>query len=113
MSVVASAAVLAGVVIIVLASIGLNRLRTPYARLHAAGKASPTAFVLIAVGVSIELGWIAAAQLAVAVIALTLTLPIAVHLLFRAVHHTEPDCDPLVDELRDRLDGEPDAMRLR
>jgi len=90
---------LVGVAIVVLAGVGLIKLKTPYARIHAAGKASPVAFLIAGLGASIELGWGAAARLAVAGAALILTLPLAVHLLFRALHRTEPDFDPPVDEM--------------
>lgn len=96
---VAAAFLLAGVATIVLAGVGLFKLRTPYARIHAAGKASPVAFLIASVGASIELGWGAAAKLVVAGFALVLTLPLAVHLLFRALHRTEPGYAPPVDEL--------------
>jgi hypothetical protein len=33
-----------------------------------------------------------------------ITLPIGVHLLFRAVHLTEPEYDPPLDELRPEMD---------
>ncbi len=97
--VVPSVIVLLGVAIVALAGVGLIRLRTPYARIHAAGKASPVAFLVAAVGASIELGWGAAAKLAVAGAALVLTLPLAVHLLFRALHRSEPGYDPPLDEM--------------
>lgn len=96
---VASAVLLAGVAIVALAGVGLIRLRTPYARIHAAGKASPVAFLVAGVGASLELGWDAAARLAVAGAALILTLPLAVHLLFRALHRSEPSYDPPLDEM--------------
>ncbi|MGB3736330.1 MAG: monovalent cation/H(+) antiporter subunit G [Ilumatobacter sp.] len=98
---VAWAFVLAGVAVIVLAAVGLLKLKTPYARIHAAGKASPVAFLIAAVGASLELGWAAGARLVVASVALILTLPLAVHLLFRALHNTEAAEDPPVDELRE------------
>jgi hypothetical protein len=41
----AGAFLLAGVAVIVLAGVGLFKLKTPYARIHAAGKASPVAFL--------------------------------------------------------------------
>lgn len=91
---------LAGVAVAVLAGVGLLRFRTPYARIHAAGKASPVAFVIVAVAVAPEVGWAGTARLALASMALLLTLPLAVHLLFRAVHASEPGADPPVDELR-------------
>jgi multicomponent Na+:H+ antiporter subunit G len=99
-SIVSSAFILLGVAVIVFAGIGLLKFSTPYARLHAAGKASPVAFIVVTIGASIELGWSGAARLVLASCALVLTLPIAVHLLFRAVHRTDPASDPPIDELR-------------
>ena len=81
---------LIGALVALLAGIGLLRFRTPYARFHAAGKASPVAFLLVAAAAAIETGWGGAARLAVASAALVLTLPVGVHLLFRAVHRTTP-----------------------
>ena len=100
MSPVAAVFLLGGVAVIVLAGVGLLKLKTPYARIHAAGKASPVAFLIAGVGASIDLGWSGAARLAVAGVALVITLPLAVHLLFRAVHRTEPQHDPPHDVLR-------------
>lgn len=96
---VSSAFLLAGVTVIVLAAVGLFKLHTPYARIHAAGKASPVAFLIASIGASFELGWAASAKLVVAGAALILTLPLAVHLLFRALHRTEPEYDPPHDEM--------------
>lgn len=101
MSPIASAFILVGAVVAVLAGIGLLKFSTPYARFHSAGKASPVAFLFVAVGAGIELGWSGAAQLVVASIAMVLTLPVGVHLLFRAVHRTTPGDHLVVDELRD------------
>lgn len=92
--------ILLGSLTAVLAGVGLLKFSTSYARFHAAGKASPVAFLLVAAGASIELGWGAAAQLLVASTAMILTLPVGVHLLFRAVHRTTPGDHLLVDELR-------------
>lgn len=105
---VASVFLLAGVAVVVLAGVGLYKLQTPYARIHAAGKASPVAFLIASIGASLELGWSAAAKLVVAGAALILTLPLAVHLLFRALHRTEPGYDPPHDEML-RHDDEPSA----
>jgi len=89
-----------GVFVVVLAAIGLIKFTTPYARIHAAGKASPIAFLLVAVAVAPELGWDGAGQILIATGALILTLPVAVHLLFRAIHASDPGSDPDIDELR-------------
>lgn len=88
LSAIASAMVLFGAALAVLAGVGLLTLRTAYARIHAAGKSSPVAFVLVAIGAGLVLGAGASAQLAVAVLALMITMPVGIHLLFRAVHRT-------------------------
>ena len=97
--IVAQVFILAGALLAVIAGIGILRFRTPYARIHASGKASPVAFVLVAIGAAIELGGGAAAGLSVAVLAIMLTMPLGVHLLFRASYRTEPDHRPEHDEL--------------
>ncbi len=88
MNPVSQALILAGALLAMLAGVGLLRFSTPYARFHAAGKASPIAFLLVGAGASIELGVAATAQLVVAGVALVITLPAATHLLFRATHRT-------------------------
>ena len=89
MSPIAAAFVLSGAAVSFLAGFGILRFGTPYARFHAAGKASPIAFLLVAVGAGIETGWAGRAMFLVIAFALVLTLPVAVHLLFRAVHRTQ------------------------
>ena len=93
--------ILAGSLVAVLAGIGLLRFSTPFARFHAAGKASPVAFIVSAIGASFILGWAGAALLLTASFAMVLTLPLGVHLLFRATHRSG-DTHLKVDDLRDR-----------
>ena len=104
MSLLASIFVLAGAAVAVLAGVGAVRFSSPFARFHAAGKASPIAFLLVAIGAAVEVSWAGRALLLTVAAAMLLTLPFAVHLLFRAVYKTRPDLLPLV---RDDLD--PDA----
>lgn len=104
MTIVASLIMLLGAAVAVLAGVGLLRFSTPYARFHAAGKASPIAFLITAAGASLELGWGGAAQLAVASAAMVLTLPVGVHLLFRAVHRSGHSDHFVVDELTERYE---------
>lgn len=80
--------IVAGAVIAVLAGIGLLRFSTPFARIQAAGKASPVALLLMSVGAAPLLGWRGFAYLAIAAGAMIVTLPIVAHLLLRAVHRT-------------------------
>lgn len=98
MNVVAGMIMCLGGLLAILAAVGLHRFSTPYARFHAAGKASPVAFLVAAVGASLSLGVVGAVQLAIAATAMILTLPTGVHLMFRAVHRTNgPTLE--VDEL--------------
>ncbi len=99
MNPVSSVFILLGAFVALLAGIGLLRFNTPYARFHAAGKASPIAFLLVALGAGIEVGLMGAVELAVVAAALLLTLPASTHLLFRATHRTTVSDHFRVDEL--------------
>lgn len=98
MTVLSSLLMLAGALVAVLAGIGILRFSTPYARFHAAGKASPVAFVITALGAALiaEEG---AGILIFSAIAMVLTLPVGVHLLFRAAYRTTNNDHLIVDEL--------------
>jgi multicomponent Na+:H+ antiporter subunit G len=96
---VTSVLLLLGAVVALLAGIGLLTFNTTYARFHAAGKASPIAFLLVAIGAGIEVGVRGAAELAIVAVALLLTLPASTHLLFRATHRTTDSVHLSVDEL--------------
>jgi multicomponent Na+:H+ antiporter subunit G len=96
---VSSVFVLLGAFVALLASIGLLRFRTSYGRFHAAGKASPIAFLLVAIGAAIEVGPLGAAELAIVAVALLLTLPASTHLLFRATHRTTSSRHLHIDDL--------------
>ncbi len=102
-------AFLIGAIIAVVAGVGLLRFPTTYARMHAAGKASPVSFLLIAIGASLELGWIGAAKLTVAAAAIVFTLPVGVHLLFRAVHRSSSNSHLVRDDLAPASGAEPPA----
>ena len=99
MNPVSSVFVLLGAFVALLASIGLLRFPTSYGRFHAAGKASPIAFLLVAIGAAIEVGPLGAAELAIVAVALLLTLPASTHLLFRATHRTTSSEHLHIDEL--------------
>ena len=87
--------IITGSLVNVLAGLGLVRLSSPYAQFHAAGKASPVAFILIGLGAAIELGWAGALHLGVAIAAVVVTIPVAVHLLFRSVYKSQaPEARP-------------------
>ncbi|MFW2382492.1 MAG: monovalent cation/H(+) antiporter subunit G [Acidimicrobiales bacterium] len=96
---IASALMLVGGLTALLAGLGLLRFRSAYARFHAAGKASPVAFSIAAVGAMLVLEWDGVILLITAVAAMVLTLPVGVHLLFRAFYRTSIS-DLEVDELR-------------
>lgn len=90
-----------GALIAVLAGVGIIRFSSPYARFHSAGKASPVAFLVAGLGAALELGWVGAGYIAIAAAAMVLTLPVGVHLLFRAVHRTTDGTDLVADDLRE------------
>jgi multicomponent Na+:H+ antiporter subunit G len=99
MTVIADVIMLLGGMVALLAGAGLLKFDTSYARFHAAGKASPIAFVIAAIGASFHLGWEANAYLAIGATAMILTLPVGVHLMFRAVHRTTPGAHLAIDDL--------------
>jgi multicomponent Na+:H+ antiporter subunit G len=99
MSPVTSVLVLLGGLVAILASVGLLRFSTPYARFHAAGKASPVAFILVAIGAAIETGLRGTIELVIAVVALLITLPAGTHLLYRAAHRTSSSSHFVRDDL--------------
>lgn len=99
MTVVAEIIMLMGGLVALLAGVGVLRFETAYARFHAAGKASPVAFLVAAIGAGIQLGWSGAVYLGLAAVAMVLTLPVGVHLMFRAVHRTTSGDHLKVDDL--------------
>jgi multicomponent Na+:H+ antiporter subunit G len=87
-----------------LAGLGLLRFGSAYARFHAAGKASPVAFSIAALGAALVLDWDGVLLLVTATAAMVLTLPVGVHLLFRAFYRTtESELD--TDELKSTSRG--------
>ena len=100
MNAVSAVFVVLGALVALLASIGLLTFQTPYARFHAAGKASPIAFLLVAIGAAIEVGAAGAAELTIVAFALLLTLPASTHLLFRATHRTTSSTHLSRDDLQ-------------
>ena len=92
--------VLLGSVIALIGGIGLMRFKTTFARFHAAGVASPVAFMVTVIGAGPLLGVTGSAYLFVAALAMVLTLPVGAHLLFRAVHRTEGGDHLVADQLR-------------
>ena len=109
-TIIATVLMVLGGLVATLAGIGVLRFSTTYARLHAAGKASPVAFLVTAVGASIELGAAGSALLFIASAAMVLTLPVGVHLLFRAVHRTADNSYLMIDDLApaEEASAEPD-----
>ncbi len=93
--------ILAGGILALIAGIGMVRFETAYARFHAAGKASPVAFLVTSFGAAMRTDYTGAAYLAIAAVAMVVTLPVGVHLLFRAVHRTSNNDHLVVDERSD------------
>lgn len=113
MMILADLFMLGGGLVALLAGIGVLRFKTPYARFHAAGKASPIAFLVAAIGAAIHLDIDGGAYLLIAAVAMTLTLPLGVHLLFRAVHRTTPGDHLIVDDLAAAKLGESEVTETQ
>jgi multicomponent Na+:H+ antiporter subunit G len=86
---VAELLILSGVVLILIAAIGLHRFDDVFARIHAASKASSLGFLLIVAGgvMSISLTN-ARAQLVLAGVLIIITTPVGVHMLARAAYRS-------------------------
>lgn len=95
----AAVPILAGAAVAAIAGLGMVRLNSTFARFHAAGKASPIAVVLVCIGGVIELGGTDAGRLLIAAGLMTVTMPIGVHLLFRATYRA-PGIDGQSAEVR-------------
>lgn len=88
-----------GGLLAVVAGLGFLRFSTAYARIHAAGVASPIAFLVAGLGGIIELDLVGAGYIVIAALAMLVTLPMGVHLLFRAVHRATDNAHLRIDDL--------------
>lgn len=111
MTVIGEILLVLGGLIAVLAGIGVLRFSNPYARFHAAGKASPVAFLVTSAGAALMLDGHGVMYLAIAAGAMTLTLPVGVHLLFRAVHRTSSNSHLVTDALAPAEDAAADDLQ--
>lgn len=101
----ASALLLAGTALALLAAVGLVRFEGVYARMHAATKPATLGLALVVGGAAIAIGeWPAAVKLLLALALELVTAPVGAHLLGRAVHRAgaDPSMVGQLDELRDR-----------
>lgn len=88
MNLAAQLLVLAGALLTLTAAVGLTRLRTTYARLHAATKATSLGILLTTTGAALVLSTLTnALELALVAVLYLITFPIGTHLLARATHH--------------------------
>ncbi len=91
-----------GVVLIVIAAIGLHRFDNPFARMHATSKATSLGFVLVALGAVVHLDTRAnETQLLLATALMLVNTPVGVHMLARAAYRSGDQLSPdiVVDEL--------------
>lgn len=93
-----------GVVLIVIAAIGLHRFDNPFARMHATSKATSLGFVLVASGAIVRLDTRAdETQLVLAAVLMLVNTPVGVHMLARAAYRSGDQLSPdiIIDELSD------------
>jgi len=99
MTVVAHFLLVFGGLLAVVAGVGAVRFSTSYARIHAAGIASPISFLVAGLGGIIELDLVGAGYIVIAALAMLVTLPIGAHLLCRAVHRATDNAHLRIDDL--------------
>lgn len=80
--------VLAGVVLALLAGVGLVRFDDVLARMHAATKPATLGLLLLAIGTGLQLPWHYAGLLVLVVVFQLISAPVAAHLVGRAAYRT-------------------------
>lgn len=106
MEVVAGIAVVIGAAFTLVAAIGVHRFHDVFARVHAAGKGAPVGAALVFIGVGLRIGEAAATtRLVLAILLLSLTFPVGVHMVLRAAHRSGTELRPGVraDELAEAV----------
>jgi multicomponent Na+:H+ antiporter subunit G len=104
--VVASALLVLGAMLAVIAALGLQRFRDVFARMHAATKPATLGLVLVLGGAALTVGGIEPVTKLVLVIMLQfITAPVGAHLVGRATFRagTELDPDTTFDEESERI----------
>lgn len=103
-TVIASALILSGVALGLIAGIGLLRFPNVFARMQAATKPAVLGLILVAAGAALEVGGTSNVTRLILVIMLQLvTAPIAAHMVGRAAHRRGAPVGGDIDELlRDR-----------
>lgn len=78
-----------GVLLVVVAAVGLVRLPDPYSRLNEVTKASTLAMWLSVTGAWLaDPGWVSAVEAVLAIVLLAVTAPAAGHAIGRALHRS-------------------------
>jgi multicomponent Na+:H+ antiporter subunit G len=102
LDVLAAVLILGGVVLALIAAIGLHRFPDVFARMHAASKPATLGLVLVLVGASLRMTNVGdIGKLLLVAMLQFLTVPVGAHLVARAAYHagTELAPDTVVDEL--------------
>ena len=89
MTLIGDVLIVAGALLVLLATVGLYRFDDLFSRIHSASKATSGGFLLLATGAAIHLESTAArVELLLATVLLLITTPVGVHLLARAAVRT-------------------------
>lgn len=95
MDIAAAILLVLGTLLMLIAAIGVIRLRDPLQRMHSATKAGTLGAILLIAGVVAGMDDPPASSGTLAILFLTITLPLGAQMLGRATYLTQPD---LVDE---------------
>lgn len=110
LDVLVAALLLFGVVLSVLAAVGLQQFPDVFARMHAATKPATLGLLCILVGAAIHLeGTGAVAKLMLVAVLQFITAPVAAHMVSRAAYRAGTELSPLttIDELAETGLGRP------
>jgi multicomponent Na+:H+ antiporter subunit G len=106
---IASVAILSGVMLALLAAVGLQRFPDVFARMHAATKPATLGLMLVLVGTALRVPSAGdVAKLALVVVLQFLTAPVGAHMVGRAAYRSGTELSPLtsIDELAEARAGE-------
>lgn len=99
---------LAGVALILLGAVGLNRFDDVFARMHAATKATTLGMVLVLTGAALQMSHLGdAVKMMLVIIPQLITAPVGAHMIARAAYRsgTELSDKTAIDELAEHPHG--------
>lgn len=108
LDVISATLLLAGVALILLGAVGLNRFDDVFARMHAATKATTLGMVLVLTGSALQMTMLGDAfKMMLVIVPQLITAPVGAHMIGRAAYRsgTELSDKTAIDELAEHTHG--------